>query len=508
MTIKTKTAAPLAAVLMLLAAAAQAQTPAVPPAATPDSPAAWQALARQDLAFAAEGFRKHHVGARAGHANVLAPLQQAELVGRAELSEVQDEAGYLRLMERFGGTLGDPHAVLNMNMKTLAWTGLMVDHQAGKFRVIWSETSWPTPLPPVGAEVLACDEVWTGSWLLSRVAPTRIQIPEYAPMLGTLARVMMSERGLGSTPAHCDFRLADGRLQRFELPLRKLSEPLLRERWRAALKSHWAEAAPVGMAPLGAGKQLISFPHFFAGDDKSRVAFAQVHAELKQLAGAKRKPAWLVFDLRGNGGGDSSLGAEAIKAFYGEAHWQALEHKVGLRKQYLASEFTRDAFKAWLADPSFAAHHESLARLVPRLEAAVQANQVLVDDPDQAPMDAVAAERYLSTAAPRRGATRVAVLIDRNCFSSCMNFLLHLQAMPGTLVLGEPTQNGWSAYGEIQSQALPSGRGTLFVPIAYFAGGQQRREPFVPQIPYAGNMADSKALLDWVGRQLDGAARR
>jgi hypothetical protein len=97
---------------------------------------------------------------------------------------------------------------------------------------------------------------------------------------------------------------------------------------------------------------------------------------------------------------------------------------------------------------------------------------------------------------------RVAAVIDRNCFSSCMNFLQQLVAMGDTVVLGEPTL-GYSPFGEINIIALPSGHGALRIPSAIYKTAQATREPFVPDYPFAGNMADGEAVRKWVNTTLD-----
>lgn len=102
----------------------------------------------------------------------------------------------------------------------------------------------------------------------------------------------------------------------------------------------------------------------------------------------------------------------------------------------------------------------------------------------------------------RPKAPRIAVLIDRHCFSSCMNFVLEVRAISGTAILGEPTR-GYSPFGEIREVHLPSGQGRLYVPSTWYPSlFQEAREPFVPHAVFDGNMADDSALKDWVGRTL------
>jgi hypothetical protein len=102
---------------------------------------------------------------------------------------------------------------------------------------------------------------------------------------------------------------------------------------------------------------------------------------------------------------------------------------------------------------------------------------------------------------------RLAAVIDRNCFSSCMNFVQQLQATGDAVLLGEATI-GYSPFGEITRTALPSGRGALYIPSALYVTAQATREPFLPDYPYAGRMSEDDGLLAWVGRTLDGVKAR
>jgi hypothetical protein len=69
------------------------------------------------------------------------------------------------------------------------------------------------------------------------------------------------------------------------------------------------------------------------------------------------------------------------------------------------------------------------------------------------------------------------------------------------VLLGEPTL-GYSPYGEIGYFKLPSGHGAIQLPSAIYDAFQATREPFVPGVPYPGNLADEPALMAWVATTL------
>jgi hypothetical protein len=74
------------------------------------------------------------------------------------------------------------------------------------------------------------------------------------------------------------------------------------------------------------------------------------------------------------------------------------------------------------------------------------------------------------------------------------------------VVLGEQTI-GYSPFGEIARLPLPSGHGAIYIPSAIFKTAQATREPFMPDLPFDGNMADEDRLQKWVKTTLERIAK-
>ena len=455
----------------------------------------WAAIAKTDFQFTVDTFRKQHAGIAAGELSVVAPFEAGTRLGQAEAATVRTEQDYLRLMQRFISAFGDPHTGIDLHLQTRGWTGLVLDQAAGGYRVVWSEPGWPNALPPAGAIAQQCDGVWTGTYLQTRVAPFMNRSVEYAATFSTLARQMMLDLGLGWTPQQCVFTLPDGSRKRYDLPLHAVPAQLGREQVDAVLAHHRAAAKPVGVTPLGADKHWVGMPDFNGA--RSGAAYSALYPQLAALP----KSGWIVFDLRGNGGGDSSWGNRALRALYGEAYAEQLSAAGGTAKYLVANAASAALLKHYIDAPEFADSKADNQRDLLAVQTAMQAGAKLA----LVSGDAKAATLTDPTW-PRPHGPRIAAVIDRSCFSSCMNFLQQLQASGDSIVLGEPTI-GYSPFGEITTVALPSGRGTLRVPTAWFKTAQATREPFVPDIPYPGNMADDAALMAWVNATLDALKR-
>ena len=456
----------------------------------------WAAIARQDLDFAADAIRTRHAGYVAGMPSVTMPFESGLPLARAEAEGVRSEQDYRRMMMRFVAGFGDPHMGIDLQLAIHGWTGIVLDQagglNSGHYRVSWSEPGWPTPLPPVGSIAQSCDDVWTGTWLQMRVAPFANRGAEYATASGAFAQQVMFDYGLGWTPKQCVFVLPDGSRKRYELPLRSVPGEVAQQHIDAIRPRFRATAKPVGLSTPGPGKYWVGMPNF--NGERSGAAYEALYPQLAALR--KTKAGWIVFDLRGNGGGDSSWGSRALAALYGEAYAAKLGEAGGASKYQIADAETAKLLRHYIADETHAASKAAFEADLAKVEAAMRAGQkmaLLSGDPD-------AQTRTLKL--PRPHGPRIAALVDRTCFSSCMNFVQRLRAASDTVVLGEATI-GYSPFGEINRHPLPSGHGALVIPSALFRTATATREPFIPDLAFDGNMADDAALQKWVNITLD-----
>lgn len=454
----------------------------------------WADTARRDLQFAADTIAARHAGVVDPQPSVTEPLAAGLRLGLLDAATVRGEQDYLRLMARFFAGFGDPHTAVNLRNKVRGWTGIVLDQVDGHYRVTWSEPGWPTPLPPVGALARTCDGVYAGTYLQLKVAPYLAHGGEYSDTPSSLARQAMFDSGLGWTPAQCVFALPDGSLRRFVLPLRSVPDEVGQERLDAVGQYRKASAKPVGVTVLAPGRYWVGMPDFNGA--RSGPAFEAVYTRLAATPDA----AWVVFDLRGNGGGDSSWGTRALSALYGEAYAKQLTDADRLQKFVVADDTTVAFYEKIVASPAYAFMKTSMSGELAKVRAAIQAGakMALVSGP----AEAAALEPAPARTVPRPRGPRLAAVIDRNCFSSCMAFLLRLKATGDAVVLGESTI-GYSPFGEISRFDLPSGRGVFYVPSALYKGTQAMREPFVPDHVFDGSMSDHDKLGAWVNRTMD-----
>jgi len=445
----------------------------------------WHSAAKQDLAFVANVIERQHIGYVAGHPNVVIPYQDGLAVAGSALHGVKTRQDYLRLLSRFVQGFGDPHLGIDLQLQTIGWSGLVISKVAGQFQVVWSEPNWPTPLPATGAMLHSCDGVWIGSYLKNVVAPYSAHSSEYAQSDRVHAQSLMFERGLHTVPRVCEFSESAAQRRSYSLSLQAVPAEVSEARIRQVRQQFQVQAKAVDVHPLSSGRYWVGIPSFDVQDEGKAY-----RAMYQKLAGLKQADL-IVFDLRGNGGGASSWGTEAIAALFGQDYAAQVAPYGGFAKSMIADLPTIQLLRDYAANPAMTSYKDEINAAADKLTQALQAGQET---------GLISGSGSLSlplTSRTKPAGPKLAALIDHHCFSSCMNFLQQLKAIPDTVVLGESTL-GYSPYGEIMPVALPGGRGTLYVPTAFFTVKEAAREPFVPDHLYHGDLRDDAAIGQWI----------
>jgi hypothetical protein len=165
----------------------------------------------------------------------------------------------------------------------------------------------------------------------------------------------------------------------------------------------------------------------------------------------------------------------------------------------IADAATADEFARLAAKPEFAASRDSMNDAVAKIRAAMARGDKLaeIETIDPAEDKALRQELWRGPKGPK-----LAAIIDRQCFSSCMAFLIELRARAGTLLLGEPTL-GYSTYGEINGFDLPSGQGKIYLPSALYRAPQAPREPFFPDYSPPKPIESEAEYRAWVAETLN-----
>jgi hypothetical protein len=242
------------------------------------------------------------------------------------------------------------------------------------------------------------------------------------------------------------------------------------------------------------GIHWIDVPTFHPSKDQSKVLL-QIIEKLLQL-----REQIVIFDLRGNGGGNSLWGETLLKAFFGKEY----------AEQRLA-ESSRDIYVEWRVSSE---NLEHVKGFIPMMKSEFEENypaikwakntyagmekafsrgeyyySELKTDEDCSPFpDAVN---------PVRG--RVMVIVDAGCGSACLDFIDGLKSMKADLVLLGQTTGADSLYMELRKVPLPSGKGMLGFSIKVYRNHPRGHNiPYISDIRYEGNLHDTTEVQKFV----------
>lgn len=217
-----------------------------------------------------------------------------------------------------------------------------------------------------------------------------------------------------------------------------------------------------------------------------RTSIATLTQEIEAQAETLRSLDTIVFDLRGNGGGDSSFGhriatalwteevlSDWVPAYAAGVDWRAspenAEHVHGIAKKHV-DRGRESAAEYWTG-------------LAQRIDAAVAADENYVRQ------GFVVREITRTLRSPV--SARVIVITDGACASACLDFMDRLIALPGVLHIGEETSSD-TQYIDVRRVDLPSRTGRLFIPLKVY---RERLRP--PGGTYVPEISVDASGLDW-----------
>jgi hypothetical protein len=247
--------------------------------------------------------------------------------------------------------------------------------------------------------------------------------------------------------------------------------------------------------PFGDEGVWVSIPRFW-GDAQFEAFLKRVIAEAASWRIRKR----VVFDLRGNTGGNSAWGALILTALFGEARIDAIQDASPATQVDWRVSTGNLAHLRKLEEQvarQFGADSEALAwirSVIAGIDVSMKAGRALWREPSTNPPKA---KPVKSTQTPLPGT--VYLLTDGRCGSACLDFLDLSLALPHVEHVGLPTAAD-SPYMEIRSEVLPSKLASCSFAMKVYRGRARNDQPYVPKVRFAGDIADTAALEKWIGQ--------
>lgn len=239
----------------------------------------------------------------------------------------------------------------------------------------------------------------------------------------------------------------------------------------------------------------VTVPTFEPNENQQK----QLEQIIQEAASWKNKTA-IIFDVRGNGGGNSVWGKKIINALFSAEYaaakitaqnqrvyvdWRCSQANIEYMRQYIESfekQFGKESEAYIWAFETCKNMQLAKEKGLPYYSTPqnTQAQPSLLPNPVQA---------------------HLIVIIDRFCASACLDFIDYLKAMDCELVLiGEPTK-GDSVYMEVHVVDLPSGQGKLCFPMKVYRNRVRgNKQPYIPDIYH--DVSDTAALKTYVTSKL------
>lgn len=427
-------------------------------AATSSDVERWQAMASGDLEAARARIMEAHPGV------IDARRPDFNTWVRKGFEQAQDHVHYVMSYDTavaavryYTSGFEDDHLAYSDDIRAdfPVWmSGWNIERSNGRYVVATVIPGWPVALPPVGSTWTGCDGAPAGEVLLKRIGP--------------FVNRGSGERGLSSQVAMLGMRLPVAKNLKECSFLTLEGEPLhLAVSYRPVTKRQfvdsWPRAKAGGAGPgnlfdvvggvlwVKAGRfdmrdgstDLLELDHMLAGLE----AVQDVHT--------------MVFDVRGNRGGDSGVGDRIFAAATGglELDQSQLADLPPYYAEWRVSEYLLDYLNSSI-EASERLYGADSARVRKEIEfrdsvlAAKELGQPWVEQ--HAGRSITRADVVARHGRLRRFAGRIALLTDGRCMSACLDFADTVLQVPNSLHVGQVT-GADSVYMVGSLTSLPSG---------------------------------------------------
>lgn len=482
----------VAACALLAAGATGAQE------ATPKTVKEWQDLALADLDAVRDLIRSAHPGALdTQNPDFARSIGAGYEEARRDVARVTDYNSMMAAVRGYVTSFRDGHLVYSDHARrphyTIAVNGMMFELAGREYRVVATLDNWPVPLPPVGSVLLSCDGLKPQQLVETRYAPYVDRRSSQAAA-ESVATQLHSREFADAELKRCRYRTQDGK----ELELGVVYKPFQTREYfdRVAPLMGKTGAAPrINRYDFKDGILWIQAPNFsLRGGATEAADLDKMLAEIRALSGVKT----IVFDVRGNGGGDSRIGGRILGAATGGLNVD-MSNPEGLPRTYAEWRVSDVAIQ------TASGHLERMTKLYGPESNQVRAARETLKQFEDARAAGQAWVRqdggYVLTpeeVARRNGrlnrfAGTVALLTDNGCASACLDFADSVRLLPGAVHLGQTTSAD-TLYMDTGRARLPSGN-VLVLPLKVWRNRLRgNNQPWTPHIPLAVDMADDAAV--------------
>lgn len=214
---------------------------------------------------------------------------------------------------------------------------------------------------------------------------------------------------------------------------------------------------------------------------------------------ALRSKKYIIFDVRGNGGGSSLWGTRILESLFSQEYvLQKFAQNYGDSfENFRASKSNIDYWKRETIKLEYSFGRDSkeysvLLELLNGMQKAYDEQQLFYSMKITKEEPKISEQKITNPCS-----ARIVVLIDSGCFSSCLMFIHELQTVDPTITLiGQKTATNTS-YMEVRGDILPSGI-RFGYPTAVGINSKPHFHFYVPDISYPEETMDETAVQFWL----------
>ena len=456
----------------------------------------WQAVARAEIDFVHDTLQRAHPGA----IDPQNPAFNQQLQGfRAHALElvprVIDYQSMMAAVRYYANAFNDGHlsysdggAYHNAEeyppMYVAGWSVDLVGDDYIVSRVV---PHFSGDLPPLGARLLSCDGQLPDRLYRERVAPFVVGLS--AANRALQIPLLTHRRLKGDELQQCRFQTADGRT----LDLKISFEPISFSEARALFVGSPERSTPVNYYELDAGILWIHAATFTLPPEQVKPLDSMLEA-LRRLKGVRA----IVFDSRGNHGGDSSVGGRIFNAATGglEFDHRGEQRLPRVYAQWRVSDVAIDTLndrieRATQLYGSGSANINSLTAIRNGLLRMRASGRSWYEqwDPQDGGFRLDRNEMIKRHGHLRRFSGPVVLVTDEQCVSACLDFADLVRNVPGSVHAGHTTGSD-SVYIDIGIATAPTGN-HLILPLKVWRNRLRgNNEAWIPDVPFDCDMHD------------------
>lgn len=460
-------------------------------AAPANDAASWQEMARTDLEAVRGLIEQGHPGAiDTENPSFNDWVEQGYTQAKALIPYVMSYDTAMSAVRFYTTGFKDGHLLYSDNARKdypTYVTGWNVVREKGEYRVATVLPDWPTPLPPKRAIWNGCDGLSAEETMRSKVAPFADR------RAGDGARelhmaILWQQQPTAENLQACVFETQAGKL----VHVRVSYQPICTKQFFASFRNGRNGASRNGNRfDIHGGVAWVRAGNFsLRADSADSTELETMLSGLAKLRGVKA----IVFDARGNGGGDSGVGDKIFEAATGGLEYDQADIDTLPRyfAQWRVSDFALSSLSWRIGHWSelYGTDSPRVSETVEFRDSMLQAKAagqswVEQDAGFRITRDDIAARHGQL----QRNVGKIALITDSGCASACLDFADTVLQVPGAIHLGKTT-GADSVYLDIGRSTLPSGN-VLIMPMKVWRNrARGNNQPHIPNIPL--NMDDGE----------------